>query len=308
MPTVTTKPGGFPIGFRQTGAAFMNDTEALIAFMSTNGFASIDLVSPRPRADLQRLSDAGLRVGTVDFPGGWNDWTGLTSPDAARRADTADRTIAYIASLAPLASLVFTVALAEDGARPRAENFRFAIDGYRRLCEGVARHGAKVLLEGWPGMAPHYASFGCTPADVRAMLAELPANAGINFDPSHLVRVGIDPLRFIDEFAPRIHHVHGKDTELFAEDLYQHGNLQPATFAPGHGWGGQIWRYCIPGDGQAQWGRVLARLQAVGYRGLVSIELEDERYCTGEEGEKKGLIAAQRFLANAAGATRAATA
>ena len=38
-----------------------------------------------------------------------------------------------------------------------------------------------------------------------------------NFDPSHLIRMGIDPLRFLEEFIDSVYHVHGKDTEILAE-------------------------------------------------------------------------------------------
>ncbi|MBA3709348.1 MAG: sugar phosphate isomerase/epimerase [Planctomycetes bacterium] len=299
----TTKTGSYPIGFRQGWSEWQKDVDGLIAFARDNGFAALDFGPPRTRAELQKVVDAGLKVGTIDPVGAWSD---LASPDAGKRAAAAQRTIDYVAAVAPLATLVFSVAVVEDHARARAENFRFVVDGYGRLCEGVAKHGVKVLIEGWPGGGPHYSSIGCTPADYRALLKELPANAGINFDPSHLVRMGIDPLRFVDEFSASIHHVHGKDTELLADELYEHGNLQPATFAKGHGFGAHHWRYCVPGRGSIAWKPLFAKLAAVGYRGLVSIELEDEEFNTDAAGEQRGLIEAKRFLSTEAAAARAA--
>ncbi|MBA2481676.1 MAG: sugar phosphate isomerase/epimerase [Planctomycetes bacterium] len=301
----TTKTGSFPIGFRQGWSDWQKDLDTLIPFMRDNGFASIDLAAERTKADLQRLAAAGIRIGTVDPLGAWSD---LASPDAGKRAAAAQRTSDYVGSLAPLAPLVFTVAVAEDHGRPRVENFRFVVDGFSQLCEGLAKHGAKLLIEGWPGGGPHYSSIGCTPADYRALFKELPANAGVNFDPSHLHRMGIDPVRFAEEFAARIHHVHGKDTELFPEALYEHGNLQEPTFAKGHGFGGHHWRYCIPGRGTVPWKQLFTLLHKTGYRGLVSIELEDEEFNTDAAGEKRGLIAAQRFLATEAAAERSAKA
>ena len=33
------------------------------------------------------------------------------------------------------------------------------------------------------------------------------------------------------------------------DQLYEFGNLQPATLAKPHAWGGHHWRYTIPGHG-----------------------------------------------------------
>ncbi len=57
--------------------------------------------------------------------------------------------------------------------------------------------------------------------------------SAVNFDPSHLIRMGIDPVRFVEEFAPRIAHVHGKYTEILTDRLYDLGTEQQPTFAPG---------------------------------------------------------------------------
>ena len=54
---------------------------------------------------------------------------------------------------------------------------------------------------------------------------------GVNYDPSHLMRMNIDPLRFLYEFGNRVYHVHGKDTEWLSDNLYDYGSEQPATFA-----------------------------------------------------------------------------
>ncbi len=96
-----------------------------------------------------------------------------------------------------------------------------------------------------------------------------------------------------------VFHVHGKDTEIMDEDLYEHGHLQEATFAPKHAFGGFSWRYTVPGHGRARWGKLLGQLEAAGYDGVVSIELEDEEFNGSEEGERRGLIAGRAFLEHA---------
>ena len=55
-------------------------------------------------------------------------------------------------------------------------------------------------------------------------------------------------LRVLQEFASRINHCHGKDTELLPEARYLYGSLPPAlTKAPSFSEG--AWRYTVPGDG-----------------------------------------------------------
>ena len=122
---------------------------------------------------------------------------------------------------------------------------------------------------------------------------------GVNYDPSHLIRMGIDPIRFLKEFVGRVYHVHGKDTELFADNLYEYGHEQPPTFAKEMGFGSMAWRYTIPGHGCTRWTEVFKILAAHNYKGVVSIELEDENFNTNEDGEKAGLTHGLNFLRSA---------
>jgi len=288
-----TRTGAFPIGFRSWGSGWQERLADTIAFAAGNGFEGID-VAPLDPSAAKTIAEAGLRIGSVDLV----RWVDLASGDAGKRKAAAQDNLRIVRSLvAQGARNFFTVAMPEDTAARRSANFARAVDGYGQLCEAIAPLGARVVFEGWPG--PANASLACTPADYRALLREIPRGCGINFDPSHLIRMGIDPVRFLEEFAPRVYHVHGKDTEILGEGLYEHGNLQDATFENPHGFGGHCWRYTIPGHGCARWGRMLGLLKAAGFDGLISIELEDENFNGSEEGEKRGLIASRAFLENA---------
>ncbi len=292
-----TRTGNFPIGFRVGGGAWQRDLGDVITWAKANGFASLD-VGALPEPQLRQILDAGLKIGSVDLP---HPWDALGAADPATREAAAQHAAAYIAGAARLGIRnVFAVMFPEDDAAPRHENLERLADGYRRLCAAIEPSGARIVLEGYPGRAPHYPAFGCTPADLRLLFERIPSNAlGINFDPSHLIRLGIDPVRFCEEFAPRIHHVHGKDTELLADGLYEHGNLQPATLDTPHGFGGHAWRYTLPGHGVARWTRLLTLLADAGYDGHIAIELEDENFNGTEDGEKRGLLAARDFLTSA---------
>lgn len=297
----TTRTGGFPVGFRRGWSDWQKDLDAVIRWAKDNAFACLD-VGPLPAADLQKITAAGLKLGTVDLPKA----SELVSPDAGKRKDAAARIAAYVKDVVALPGgprNFFTVMAPEDDARKRSENLEFATDGYNQLCaaiESLPGDGAHIVLEGYPGGPPRYAILACTPADYRLVFERIPSRVmGVNFDPSHLIRMGIDPVRFLHEFAPRVHHVHGKDTEILDDELYEHGNLQPATLARPHGFGAHAWRYTIPGHGCARWTKLLSILKERGYRGMISIELEDENFNGTEDGEKRGLLASRDFLASA---------
>ena len=123
------------------------------------------------------------------------------------------------------------------------------------------------------------------------------AAIGINYDPSHLIATGIDPVRFAQEFAGHVRHAHGKDTEISSEAQYQYGTRQP-PLAFRERFGDNHWRYTIPGHGEMRWTAALEALQAAGYGGGVSIELEDKHFNGNEAGEKAGLEAGGAFLAS----------
>jgi len=292
-----TLTGSFPIGFRRLASDWQKDLGSVIGFAKASGFECLD-VADEPAESLRQIVSAGLKIGTVDLP---QPWSALTSPDADKRKDAAAMMREKVAvAVAGGARLFFVVVFPEDEARSRAENLKFAADGYGRLCEMIAPLGAKIVVEGYPGRAPGYNALACTPEGYRALFDAVASPVmGVNFDPSHLVRMGIDPVRFLDEFAPRVFHVHGKDTQIIEEGLYQYGDLQPATLATPHKWGGWHWRYTIPGNGQSPWRRLMTQLESAGYAGCVSVELEDEEFGGTEAGERAGLLKSREFLESA---------
>jgi sugar phosphate isomerase/epimerase len=167
------------------------------------------------------------------------------------------------------------------------------VESFGELVPALEKADARLAVEGWPGPG----ALCCTPEAYRALFKELGSGAvAVNYDPSHLVRMGIDHLCFLREFAGRVRHVHGKDTEIREEDLYEYGNLQPPTFARPVAFGSMHWRYAIPGHGLVRWGEVFRILGEHGYPGCVSIELEDANFNGTEEGEKRGFLLGAQFL------------
>jgi sugar phosphate isomerase/epimerase len=264
------------IGFRIPGKAGELPFADLCAWATGVGFGSVDLPAPDP-ALVEAARAAGLEIGTVDLP--VPAMKKLLSPEpTVRAAGVRDACAVIDAAVALDCRRLFFILLPEDPTQNRADSFAHWADSFPIVAGHAEARGARLALEGWPGPAPHYPALGCTPETWRAMFAACPSPAfGLNFDPSHLVRIGVDWRRALDEFGDRVVHAHGKDTDFDSERAYEHGHLGPTFRKPvafSEGW----WRYTIPGEGLVDWSRLLARLGDLGFDGVVSVELEDYRY------------------------------
>lgn len=284
-----TRTGNYPIGFRRGGGEWQKDLSSLITWMKQNELEVIDLgVDAEQTA--KPVLDAGLRVGSINLV----DARGMISPDKARRADAIAKNTQYIRNCAAFGPMNhFLVMTPEKPDLPRAENFGYMVDSYSKLLPILEESRAHIAIEGWPGPG----ALCCTPEALRALFKECPSSAmGLNYDPSHLLRMGIDPLRFLQEFGDRVVHMHGKDTELLSENQYEFGHEQPPTFAKKIRFGSLNWRYTIPGQGVMRWGKALQMLESIGYKGCISIELEDANFNGSTEGEQFGILQGARFL------------
>jgi len=88
----------------------------------------------------------------------------------------------------------------------------------------------------------------------------------INFDPSHFPYHEEDPVPFIKEYGPRIIHAHVKDAvvEPFEGALDEYGFETPT---------GKQFKFAAPGTGVLDWPAIIRALRAVGFDGVLSLEL-----------------------------------
>jgi sugar phosphate isomerase/epimerase len=293
-----TRTGDLSIGFRKGWTEWQRDTATVAKWARDNGFEALDL--GQPSADeIAAVTAAGLRLGTVDLPGGWTD------SDTGKRQEAAARAVRYVQEKAALGAHLFFTIVPGDGARSRKENYQIAVEGLTPIAQAAQSVGAFIVIEGWPGGGPHLANLCCTPESYRAIIQDigLPSVA-INYDPSHLIRLGVDPIRFLREFVPHVRHVHGKDTERFPEAIYELGLYQGSALpqekrVPGvrsHGFGEHVWRYTIPGHGETRWTEVAQILSDARFNGIVSVELEDGNFNGTEAGEQAGLLHSLNYL------------
>jgi sugar phosphate isomerase/epimerase len=128
------------------------------------------------------------------------------------------------------------------------------------------RYGVKFALE----VHPTEIAFDLYTAQRLLEKFKRRAALGFNFDPSHLLWQGLEPHLFIREFADRIYHVHMKDAAVTLDGkagiLGSHlpfGDLRRG------------WNFRSPGHGDVNFEEIIRELNAIGYKGPLSVEWED---------------------------------
>ncbi len=93
---------------------------------------------------------------------------------------------------------------------------------------------------------------------------------GFNFDPSHLIWQGVDPVEFIRRFPDRIFHCHMKDAIVRLDGrtgiLASHLNFGDAR---------RGWDFRSLGHGSVNFEEIIRALNKAGYTGPLSVEWED---------------------------------
>ncbi len=93
---------------------------------------------------------------------------------------------------------------------------------------------------------------------------------GLNFDPSHLVWQGINPVMFLEDFHDRVYHVHAKDVSV---NLNGRNGILGSHLPFGDVRRG--WNFVSLGHGDVDFDKICRVLNQYGYEGPVSVEWED---------------------------------
>lgn len=125
---------------------------------------------------------------------------------------------------------------------------------------------------------------------------------GFNYDPSHLGYQGVDYVRFIYAFGPRIFHAHMKDA------WWGHGTGEAGVFGGHTNFGDprRYWDFRSVGRGDIRFEEIIVALNDVGYNGPLSIEWEDSRMDRIHGATESAAFTRQLDFAPAAGAFDAA--
>lgn len=138
---------------------------------------------------------------------------------------------------------------------------------WRAFAPAAAQHGVRLCVE------QHGRQVVYNSESFFRLREAIGPTVGVNFDPSHLIWMGGDPVSAIGALGECIYHVHGKNTQI--EALSQiNGLLDTKHVTPVEG---RAWNFVALGHGSPAraWLDIVRALRAAGYDDTISIENED---------------------------------
>jgi sugar phosphate isomerase/epimerase len=154
---------------------------------------------------------------------------------------------------------------------------------WKEEAQFAKEHGINVALEMHPGFVVY------NPETLLKLREHAGENIGANFDPSHLVWQGINPVQAIKKLGREnaIFHFHAKDTYLDRANISINGVLDTKHYSEilDRSW---TFRSVGYGSDEKFWKDIVSTLRAVGYDYVISIEHEDMLAST-DEGLSKAI-------------------
>lgn len=155
---------------------------------------------------------------------------------------------------------------------------------WKKEAEYAAKYGVnKIAFEMHPGFCVY------NPETLMKLRGAVGSCIGANFDPSHLIWQGIDPveaIRYIGENGAMF-HFHAKDTRIDHRNTEINGVLDTKHYGDEihRSW---VFRALGYGSDEKKWKDMVSMLQLVGYNHVMSIEHEDS-FMTSTEGLEKAI-------------------
>ena len=140
---------------------------------------------------------------------------------------------------------------------------------WKRAVEFAKQHGVdKICLEMHPGFCVY------NPETLLRLREAVGPEIGANFDPSHLIWQGIDPVAAILKLKDCMFHFHAKDTRIDASNTAVNGVLDTKHYSDvaGRSW---VFRTVGYGNGEKYWKDIVTALRTIDYDYVMSIEHED---------------------------------
>ncbi|WP_445148662.1 sugar phosphate isomerase/epimerase family protein [Baekduia sp. Peel2402] len=218
-------------------------------------------------------------------------------PDPAARAANHAHVRACIDAAALLGGVPVGTFVGRDPTRSVADNLREAERVLPPLVDHAGERGVKLMIEncvmeGWtPDGAPGNLAY--SPELWEWMFA---LGLYLNFDPSHLLWLGIDPVAALRPYVANVAHAHAKDAETFPERRNHYGFFGRLSERASDPWDMGWWRYRIPGRGQVDFPAYVDALYEGGFDGVLSVEHEDPVWGGSPEKVEQGLRIAHRTL------------
>jgi sugar phosphate isomerase/epimerase len=176
------------------------------------------------------------------------------------------------------------------------ENLRLAERELPPLVEYAGERGVKIIIEncvmeGWhPDGYPGNLAYS---PELWEWMFDL--GFYLNYDPSHLLWLGIDPVAALKPYIDRIPHAQAKDAQLDPRARDRYGFFGRAV-ERNDGWDSGWWRYRVPGLGDVDWRRIVDTLYEGGFTGVLSVEHEDPVWSGDVQRVTQGLEIAHHTL------------
>ncbi|MBB3312371.1 sugar phosphate isomerase/epimerase [Rhizobium sp. BK196] len=266
--------------------------EEVADFAASAGFDAIEIdvgghikTPDRVGAAVALARERNLFVSSITYFGNQLD------ADRSKRNDLRARTEEFAEAIGEAGVPIFVIFPGRDDNCDDEANYEDFAEFANRLIERTTSSGLVFAIENWPGPKDNF--IGTTPKGWQELFKRIPDRRfGLEFDPSHLIRIGVDPYAAMDAVKDRIAILHAKDTAIDAA-------MQQSVGYHGKGW----WQYKLPGQGLLDWQRFLRQARTNGFDGTLSIEHEDAAYGwpgkdldARKEGERLGLAYLRNVL------------
>lgn len=263
----------------------LGDRPFTATHLNADGFAEADANRVQ-----KLLAHHGLTLSSLAF------YDNNLHPSPDERASINAHVIACIDAAALLGCPTVGTFVGRHPGRTVSENLHDAERVFAPMVDRAGEKGVKLVIEncvmeGWhPDGYPGNLAYS-------PELWEWMFSLGLylNYDPSHLVWMGIDPVEALRPYVDRVAHAQAKDVEIFPQRRTRYGYPGKAVNRQDP-WDVGWWRYRVPGLGQVDWKKVVDTLYEGGFDGVLSVEHEDPVWGGTEEKVLTGLRVAHRTL------------
>jgi sugar phosphate isomerase/epimerase len=213
----------------------------------------------------EKLAERGLEISSLA------NYMNSTEPGKTEEVQNTAKKMIDAAALLNVPTICMITGLPHPGMSKIQMLRQVVPQVFRPILDHAKEKGVRVAVENWFATnLQGLDTFDC-------LMETIPdEHFGFNYDPSHLVHQELDIKIPVKRFSKRIFHTHAKDCLVDVQRRNYVGILA-------QGW----WRYAIPGYGDIQWGEYIGTLRQAGYRGVLSIEHEDDTFGP-EEGFRHG--------------------
>lgn len=193
--------------------------EEVVDFAASAGFDAIEIDVGGHIKTPDRVADAvalarqrNLFVSSLTYFGNQLD------ADRDKRRELRARTAEFARAIGETGVPIFVIFPGRDDSAGEEANYDDFADFANGLIAETRSSGLTFAIENWPGPKDNFV--GTTPKGWQALFARIPDRRfGLEFDPSHLIRIGVDPYRALEAVKDRIAILHAKDTAIDREAL-----------------------------------------------------------------------------------------